>query len=103
MRNHTAAVAAAAIRALLIITLAAVVGGCPPADNNASGVGAPDAVDDGPFNIVEDSTATAIGVTANDTEPDGQALTIIAVSSPSGGTAVINGLNINYTPFADFS
>jgi len=44
------------------------------------------------------NTATSIAVLANDTDPEGQALTLTAVSTPAHGTASIVGGNISYTP-----
>lgn len=44
------------------------------------------------------NTATSIAVLANDTDPEGQALTLTAVSTPTHGTASIAGGSINYTP-----
>lgn len=44
-----------------------------------------------------------INVLANDSDPDGQALTITSVSNPSYGTAKIEGTQIRYTPNAGFN
>ncbi|AIF84113.1 Mg-chelatase subunit ChlD [Candidatus Nitrososphaera evergladensis SR1] len=59
--------------------------------------GPPVAVDDS-ANTLEDTPVT-IGVLANDSDPNGDALTVISVSPPAQGTAVINGDGtITYTP-----
>jgi outer membrane protein OmpA-like peptidoglycan-associated protein len=53
---------------------------------------------------VNDSVSAACGATtvinalANDTDADGDALSITAVSAPGKGSAVISGNKINYTP-----
>jgi outer membrane protein OmpA-like peptidoglycan-associated protein len=55
---------------------------------------------------VNDSVSAACGATtvvnalANDTDADGDALSITAVSAPGKGTAIISGNKINYTPNA---
>ncbi|MBI1375120.1 MAG: tandem-95 repeat protein, partial [Phycisphaera sp.] len=57
----------------------------------------PIAVDDA-VSVAEDTVgATPIAVLSNDSDPDGDALTITLVSAPAEGTAVINGTNIDYT------
>ncbi len=61
--------------------------------------------------VASDDTATVqagasqtIGVLANDSDPDGDTLTITAVGAPdNGGSAVINGNAIDYTPAAGFT
>ena len=47
---------------------------------------------------VSSGVATNISVLANDSDPDGNPLTIVAVSSPAHGTATISGSSILYTP-----
>jgi len=44
-----------------------------------------------------------IDVLKNDSDPDGQTLTITSVSNPSHGTAKIEGTQIRYTPNAGFN
>ena len=57
---------------------------------------------------VDDSATTTVGQSvtldtiANDSDADGDALTITNVSDPANGTAVINGGQIVYTPDDDF-
>jgi Ca-activated chloride channel family protein len=59
--------------------------------------GPPVAVDDS-ASTLEDAPVT-IGVLANDTDPNGDTLTVVSASSPAQGTAVINGDGtITYTP-----
>jgi outer membrane protein OmpA-like peptidoglycan-associated protein len=49
------------------------------------------------------SGATTINVLANDTDADGNALTLQSVSAPANGTAVVTGNRAVYTPRAGFS
>ena len=56
-----------------------------------------------------DSTATqqdqsvSIDVLANDSDPEGDTLTIAAVSNPANGTTAISGSSVLYTPASGFS
>ncbi|MBL8788063.1 MAG: tandem-95 repeat protein, partial [Deltaproteobacteria bacterium] len=53
--------------------------------------------------VAEDSGATIVDVLANDTEPDGQAMTVTAVTQPQNGSVtLVNGV-VRFTPNADFS
>jgi len=58
---------------------------------------------------VDDATTTAfatpvtIDAIANDSDPDGDALTIVSVSAPIGGTATINNNRIDYAPSRAFT
>ncbi|MDX1459473.1 MAG: Ig-like domain-containing protein [Xanthomonadales bacterium] len=61
----------------------------------------PDAVDDA-YVVPEDSVANELDVLANDSDPDGDSLTIVSVSSPTNGTASIAGDKISYTPNPGF-
>ena len=61
---------------------------------------APNAQDD-TVSVDEDSSVS-INVLANDTDPDGDTLTISNVSDPANGTATIVGGQIVYTPDPDF-
>ncbi|MBL7688723.1 MAG: DUF2341 domain-containing protein, partial [Bdellovibrionaceae bacterium] len=60
----------------------------------------PDAVDDS-INVTNFSAVT-IPVLSNDTDANGDTLTITAVGSPTSGTAVRVGQTIRYTPTQDF-
>ena len=65
----------------------------------------PNAVDD-VVTVAEDSTATAIPVLGNDTDPDtGDTRTITEVTQPTNGTVVITGggTGLTYTPDANFT
>jgi len=62
---------------------------------------APLAVNDS-LTVNRDAAATAISVLANDSDPDGDALTITQVSMPANGSAVISGSRLNYTPRAGY-
>lgn len=50
-----------------------------------------------------ESAATLVDVLANDSDPEGDPLTITGVSAPAHGTAVITGGGISYTPAAGYS
>ena len=62
---------------------------------------APIAVDD--TNQVNAGTSTNLAVLANDSDPDGDELVLASVSTPSNGTALIDGSTLLYTPGAGFS
>lgn len=62
---------------------------------------APVAVDDTAA-VPENSTNNPINVLANDSDADGDPLTITAVSSPAHGTASVAGANVNYTPTMNY-
>ncbi|OUC06961.1 hypothetical protein RY27_17775 [Litorilinea aerophila] len=77
-------------------------------NNNASAVGQvlngpPNAVDDS-FTIPEDSPNTALSVLANDSDPNGDPLSIYAVGIPDhGGVVNFNASTITYRPAANFA
>lgn len=56
----------------------------------------PVAVDDAL--TTERNTAAAVAVLANDSDPDGDALTIQSLTEPARGTAAIEGAAVQYTP-----
>src|SRR5215210_3618008 len=55
--------------------------------------------------VTEDSGANAVNVLANDTDPDGGAISITSVTQPGNGTVVIigGGTGLTYAPNADRS
>ena len=53
-------------------------------------------------NLLENSSANVIDVLANDSDPEGGALTITAAGAPANGTAQIAGTRVTYTPAAGF-
>ena len=55
------------------------------------------------YTLAQDSTANSLNVLANDSDPDGDTLTIATVSTPVHGSASIVGNRINYTPTAGYS
>ena len=62
---------------------------------------APVAVDDSAS--TPEDTAVAIDVAANDTDVDGDTLTVLTVTAPTSGTAAVGpGQQVTYTPAADF-
>lgn len=61
----------------------------------------PDARDD-TASVQRDAAATPIAVLANDVDPDGDTLTITAVSPAAHGTVAIAGGAVNYTPTAGY-
>ena len=53
--------------------------------------------------VTAEDTPVAVAVLANDTDPDGDALTVSAVTQPAHGTVAINADGtVTYTPAADF-
>lgn len=56
----------------------------------------------GEFSVEQDSADNRLDVLANDSDPDGDALALVEVSSPANGEAVISGDAVLYTPAADF-
>lgn len=55
------------------------------------------------FTVAQDAPATVFDVLANDSDPDGDALTITAVTTPAHGAASISGNKVSYKPAAGFS
>ncbi|MEX0312448.1 MAG: beta strand repeat-containing protein, partial [Tateyamaria sp.] len=53
--------------------------------------------------VTTEDTAITIDVTANDTELDGEALTVTGVTGAANGQAQFTGGQITYTPDADFN
>jgi hypothetical protein len=72
--------------ATVTITVQAVVVNQPPVAQNDA------------FTVNQNSTANSLNVLANDSDPDGDALTISAVGAPAHGTASINGNRVSYSP-----
>ncbi len=62
---------------------------------------APDAVDDAAV-VAEDSGSNSIDVLANDSDSNGDALTILSVTAASNGTAGISGGMVTYAPDPNF-
>jgi len=63
----------------------------------------PVASDDVPPAVLEDSSDNALDVLTNDTDDNGDALTVYSLTPPDqGGTALSGGTHITYTPAADF-
>lgn len=68
----------------------------------------PVAVNDGssgsPFvTLAEDGTAAAISVLANDSDIDGDPLTVTAASSPNGSVVINSGTTLSFSPTANFN
>ncbi len=57
--------------------------------------------DDDARTVAEDQAVTALSVLGNDSDPDGDPLTITAVSNPPKGTASIVGNDVLYVPDAN--
>jgi outer membrane protein OmpA-like peptidoglycan-associated protein len=75
---------------------------------NTTTLGAKTYANRGPAAVNDSVSATCgspinINVLSNDTDPDGDALTITSVTTPGKGTAVISGGRIVYTPAAGAS
>jgi outer membrane protein OmpA-like peptidoglycan-associated protein len=62
----------------------------------------PVAVDDS-ATVAPGSSNNPVDVLANDSDADGDTLTITAVSTPAHGSAVAAGANVDYTPAAGFA
>lgn len=62
---------------------------------------APDAVDDNTV-VAEDSGANVINVLTNDSDANGDALTITAVTQGANGFVTNNGTSVSYTPDPNF-
>lgn len=63
---------------------------------------APQAADD-QFTVETDSAENTLDVLGNDSDPDGDTLTIIDVTQPANGQASISGSQVVYTPNAGFT
>ena len=66
------------------------------------------AVNDAPVAVNDNAsttsnTAVTINVLANDSDQEGDTMTITAVSTPANGTAAISGSTVLYTPTSNFS
>ncbi len=61
------------------------------------------ALQDDSFNLDQDSIDNALNVLSNDSDPDGDSLQIISVSTPSSGTVSISGDQVLYTPNTGFT
>jgi outer membrane protein OmpA-like peptidoglycan-associated protein len=57
----------------------------------------PNAVND-TFQVNKGSSSNALSVLANDTDPEGDTLTIVSVTNPAHGTVSISGGALSYTP-----
>jgi subtilisin-like proprotein convertase family protein len=69
----------------------------PPPDNQP-----PTAVDD--FAVTDEDTPTTIDVLANDSDPEGDPLTVTSIDWTSGGSATINAdQTVTFTPDPDFN
>ena len=67
------------------------------------GTNDPLTVSDDTASAVEDASVT-IGVLGNDSDPDGDAPSVVSVSQPANGTVVVNADGtVTYTPAPDFS
>lgn len=75
------------------------VGGTPPANR------APDAVNDGAFAVAYNTalSLTAAQLLANDTDPDGNALTVTGVGNATGGSVALSSGQIVFTPSSGYS
>ena len=78
------------------VIIAAVDGGGSPANN------APTAVDDSA--TTNEDVAVTLDILNNDSDPDGDTLTVNAVSAATNGTLGINAdQTVTYTPSSDFN
>ena len=75
----------------------AVLGSGPPVNH-------PPVATDDSLTTTEDAGPAAVNVLANDTDADGNALTITSITDPPHGTAAIGaGGNVSYTPDAGYN
>jgi uncharacterized repeat protein (TIGR01451 family) len=51
----------------------------------------------------DEDNAVTVNVLANDSDEDGDTLTVTAVSNPANGTATTDGTSVTYTPDTDFN
>ncbi len=77
--------------ATVTLTIQAVVVNRPPVAQNDA------------YTVDQNSSVNSLNVLANDSDPDGDTLTIAAVSAPAHGAATIAGNRINYTPANGYS
>lgn len=89
------------LRMILVgLLMLGFLSGCPSDDDDAENT-APVATNDAAS--PPEDTSIVIPVLANDTDADGDALTIVSVSAPANGQAVNNSTNVTYTPNANFN
>lgn len=62
---------------------------------------APNAVNDS-YSVDEDSGSNSLDVLSNDSDPDGDAISVIGVTQGANGTVSFNTSSVNYTPIGDF-
>jgi VCBS repeat-containing protein len=55
------------------------------------------------YSVWEDSSLNSLSVLANDSDVEGDTLSLTAVTSPTNGTATLSGTAILYTPNANFA
>ncbi|NNE06243.1 MAG: tandem-95 repeat protein, partial [Xanthomonadales bacterium] len=61
----------------------------------------PDAVDD-MYTVDQNSTGNVLQILVNDTDPEGDTLTIVSFTDPANGTVEVSGGTLLYTPDSDF-
>ena len=64
---------------------------------------APTAVNDATLVVSEDTAGTTVNVLANDTDPDGDPLTVVSASATNGTVVVNANGTITFTPNANFN
>jgi hypothetical protein len=82
-------------------TICDAYGDASTATVNLSVNGLPVAVNDS-YPVQQNSVNNTLNVLANDSDPDGDPLNIIATSTPLHGSASISGSNLLYTPAAGY-
>lgn len=94
----------------LVVAVSALAGlslsACNDVDNGSAAAAlnqAPVAVSDVAM-VTARSTANAIAVLSNDSDPEGRVLELVSVGTPDqGGTAVLDGSQVRYTPAIGFT
>jgi uncharacterized repeat protein (TIGR01451 family) len=77
-----------------------------PANNTATdttSVNRTPVAQDDAVSVLNGSLANALNVRANDSDADGDALTVVGVTAPAHGTAATNGTHVVYTPTVGYT
>jgi len=69
---------------------------------NVGVVNDPPVANDDSATVNEDSANTVIDVLSNDTDVDGDTLTVASVTQPANGSVTNNGTNVSYTPDGNY-
>jgi type IV pilus assembly protein PilY1 len=70
---------------------------------NVTAVNDDPVANDDPASMAEDDVPTTIAVLGNDTDVDGDALSVTGVTQPTNGSVAFTAADVTYTPNADFN